>query len=51
MTNINCSENCTYSINGKCSLNSINEPTTLTNLINSCAYFNQKTQKKDPQIT
>jgi len=51
MTNINCSENCAYSINGKCNLNYIKEPTTLTNLLNNCIYFSSKNEKKDSQLT
>ncbi|SKA79818.1 hypothetical protein SAMN05428976_1048 [Clostridium sp. USBA 49] len=39
MTNISCLENCTYCVNGKCSLNYISTSTNLLNLTNNCPYF------------
>ncbi|MCM0650736.1 hydroxymyristoyl-ACP dehydratase [Clostridium swellfunianum] len=39
MTNINCSESCTYSINGKCTLNQAATLTSSINLLNGCGYF------------
>ncbi|MCM8711863.1 hydroxymyristoyl-ACP dehydratase [Clostridium sp. SYSU_GA19001] len=52
MTNINCAENCTYSVNGKCTLNQIATSLNLLNLTNTCAYYIPKeTIKKTPQKT
>jgi hypothetical protein len=48
MTNINCSENCTYSINGKCTLT---QPTAFSSALNfdtDCGYYVPKeTPKKN----
>ncbi|HBM79316.1 MAG: hydroxymyristoyl-ACP dehydratase [Clostridiales bacterium] len=42
MTNINCSANCIYESNGKCTLNIISTMTNFTDSGSDCAYFKQK---------
>jgi hypothetical protein len=39
MTNINCSENCTYSINGKCTFTQPAAFSSSLNPYNSCGYY------------
>lgn len=50
MTNINCSENCTYSSNGKCTFDHVTTSYIMINFSCSCAYFSPKeSTKKTPQ--
>ncbi|SHF15430.1 hypothetical protein SAMN02746089_01387 [Caldanaerobius fijiensis DSM 17918] len=41
MTNINCTENCIYQVEGKCTLNHIGPSNSINNPTN-CAYFLEK---------
>jgi hypothetical protein len=49
MTNINCSADCVYENNGKCTLNHISISSSFTGLGADCAYFEPKEKniKKD----
>jgi hypothetical protein len=50
MTNINCSESCTYSINGKCTLNQTTALSNSFNLSNCCGYFVPKESIKKSSL-
>lgn len=49
MININCSFNCVYAKNGKCTLNHIEPFSMISNISADCAYYTEKgTSKKTP---